>query len=140
MAEIQTANVVATRPRPWFFLGALLLVTGIIIYVVQFSLKQFVTPWYTPILGTAGLLFMAFSVWQRSGILRPIGLLLFGLFCGLEWYFVLVESKVPAYAGPAKIGQELPSFRARLAGGIPFTNKDLGKETPTVLVFYRGHW
>jgi hypothetical protein len=140
MAEIQTANAVASRPRPWFLLGSLLFATGIVIYVVQFSLKQFVTPWYTPILGTAGLVFMAVSVWQRKGILRLIGFVLLGLFCGLQWYFVGFETKVPPYAGPARTGQELPAFSARLAGGMPFTNKDLGKETPTVLVFYRGHW
>jgi hypothetical protein len=140
MAEARTVNAVGSRPRPWFLLGALLFVAGILIYVVQFSLKQFVAPWYTPILGTAGLIFMAISVWQRRGILRPIGLFLFGLFCALEWYFVAVETKVPEYAGPAKIGQELPAFSAKLAGGTPFTNKDLSKDTPTVLLFYRGHW
>jgi peroxiredoxin len=53
---------------------------------------------------------------------------------------LLVAMKSPAYTGPATPGAQVPAFVAKLADGNPFTQKDLQRGTPTVLLFYRGHW
>jgi hypothetical protein len=142
MAAPEIADTVRTQPRhrPLFLLGVLLFILGLAIYVIQISMKQFVTPWYMPILGAAGVLLMLVSVWRRPGVFRILGLLVFMALCGYTWYFLLVETKLPAYTGPARAGQKLPEFSASLSDGTPFTNADLEKGTPTVLVFFRGHW
>src|SRR5262249_38607275 len=127
--------------RPAYFLsGVVLLLLGPLLYILQFMQKQLVVPWYAPILGTLGVLLMLLSVWRRPGVLRIAGLFLFVLFCGFEWYFVAVASKLPAYAGPAQANRKIPSFATSLANGTTFTDKDLQNGTPTVLTFFRGRW
>jgi hypothetical protein len=140
--NVPTAPVVSASPRrpPWFLLGVLLFLLGPIIYAVQFNMKRLTTPWYVPILATVGVLFMILSVRRRRGILRISGLVLFVLFCGYEWFTMLVTTRVPAYTGPAQSGQPIPAFTATLANGRPFTATDLRNGTPTVLLFFRGHW
>jgi hypothetical protein len=134
---------VSTPARPtgrWLFpLGWALLLGGLIVYNVQlFALKQFVVPWYVPILATAGVVVMLVALRRRWTVLRIVGLVMAVLVTGLEWSFLLALSRMPAYAGP-EIGQKVPTFAAVRADGSPFTDSDLqGKRT--VLVFFRGHW
>jgi hypothetical protein len=93
-----------------------------------------------PILATVGVLLMALSVWQRRGILRWIGLVLFVLLCGFEWFTLVVGTKTPNYDGPARRDHQVPAFATTLADGKSFTDNDLQKGIPTVLVFFRGRW
>jgi hypothetical protein len=140
--DVTTAPAVSAPSRrpPWFLLGVALFVLGPIIYAVQFSMKNLTAPWYVPILATVGVLFMIVSVRQRRGILRIGGLVLFALFCGFQWYTMLVSTRVPPYTGPAQAGQPIPAFTASFANGQPFKAADLRNGTPTVLLFFRGHW
>ena len=142
MGNPQTETVVVSAPRrrPLFMLGVLLFLLGPVLYAVQFSMKHLVTPWYLPILATIGVLFMLVSVQQRRGVLRIAVLALFTLMCGFEWFMLLVGTRVPPYTGPAQLGLKLPAFNAALADGQTFTDKDLEKNIPTVLVFFRGRW
>jgi hypothetical protein len=126
--------------RPWFLVGVIVFFLGIGAYVIQFRLKQFVTPWYAPVLATLGVALMGVSVWQRRGILRSIGLALFVLLCGFEWFLLLVATRTPAYTGPAQPGQKMPAFATTLADGRAFTNHDLENGSGSVLVFFRGRW
>jgi hypothetical protein len=143
MENLQSQAVqTAAPPRRWplFLLGLLCFVAGPVGYFIQIGMKQLTMPWYAPVLATVGVLLMAASFFQRRGVMRAIGLLLFLLMCGFEWLFVLVIAKSPLYEGPAKVGQRVPVFAASLADGTPFTNKDLENGTPTVLLFFRGRW
>jgi hypothetical protein len=143
MANVQTEAPAVSAPprrRPLFLAGILIFLLGIGLYIVQLRMKSFVVPWYTPILATVGLGLMVLSLRQRRGILRIGTLILFVLLCGFEWFFLLVATKVPAFTGPAQPGAKLPVFAATLADGTSFTNADLEKGAPSVLLFYRGHW
>ncbi len=142
MQEVETKTPAVGAPpgrKPLFLAGAALFILGIGWYVVQFSLNQFVTPWYMPILGTAGVLLMILSAWQRRSVIRFVGVAIFVLVCGLEWFLVL-GSRAPAYTGPAQTGRKLPSFTAMLAGGEPFTSDSFAQGKPSVLLFNRGRW
>jgi hypothetical protein len=143
MADNQTGVASATQPTrrlPLFLLGILFFIAGPAIYAAQFQMRHLTTPWYAPILATMGVLLMVVSVVRRPGILRGIGLVLFALFCGMEWFMVLVALVTPAYSGPAQIGRTLPAFATELADGKTFTDKNLADGTPTVLLFFRGRW
>src|SRR5438094_10628129 len=111
-----TATVTESAParrRPYFLLGMGIFFLGMIIYAVQIATKHLVAPWHVPILGTIGVLLMLASVMQRPGILRIIGLLIFVVLGGMEWFFLLGSTVAP-YAGPAKPGEKLPAFTATL--------------------------
>jgi hypothetical protein len=143
MNETQpTPPAAVTRTRHWllFLAGILLVCLGPAVYIARFRSKHLDSPWYIPVLATAGVAVMALSVWRRRGVLRIILLVLFGVVCAFEWHGLLVGTKNPAYTGPAQPGRKVPEFAAALADGTPFTEKDLEKGTPTVLVFYRGRW
>lgn len=135
-------SAVASRPRSWplFLAGVLLFVVGPVAYALQIRAKQLAAPWYVPVLATAGVVFMAASLWRRHGVVRAVFLVLFALVCGFEWYGLAVAMKTPAYAGPAQPGRKVPAFVTRLADGTPFSERDLEQGTRTVLVFYRGRW
>jgi hypothetical protein len=136
------ANPVGTGAGRWpvFIAGVLLFLVGPGIYVAQFRLKHLHTPWYVPILATLGVLCMAVSVMQRRGMVRTIGLILFTLLCGLEWFATLKATLSPPYAGPAVAGQKIPNFTTALAGGAEISSQDLAKGKNSVLIFYRGRW
>jgi hypothetical protein len=143
MENHPTGTVTAARPTrhwPLFLLGVLLFVAGPAIYAVEFQMKHLKTPWYAPIMATAGVLLMAVSVIQRRGILRIVGLVLFALLCGLEWLTLLVGMATPSYSGPAQAGKKVPAFATALADGKAFTDKDLEDGKHTVLLFFRGRW
>ena len=130
----------APRRWPLFLLGVLLFVFGPVLYAAQLGMSVFTVPWYVPILATVGACLMALSAWRRPGILRGVGLALFVLLCGVEWFFLSVGTRTPPYAGPAQAGQKIPEFTTRLADGSAFTNHDLENGNPTVLLFFRGRW
>jgi len=67
-------------------------------------------------------------------------LLALALLSAGEWYFILWMSRLPEYKGPVQVDKKIPEFTTTFADGNSFTEKDLQKGTPTVLVFYRGHW
>jgi hypothetical protein len=143
MGNLQTETAAVTAPPrrwPFFLLGVLLFILGPAVYAVQFSLKHLGMPWYLPILATLGVLFMLVSVWQRRGLLRSGGLVLFVLLCAAEWFLALIATRAPVYQGPAQPGRPVPAFATTLADGKAFSNQDLEKGIPTVLVFFRGRW
>jgi hypothetical protein len=131
-----------SKPRGWplFLVGFLILIAGPVIYFVQFSQGQLITPWYLPILGTAGVLVMMLAYLRCHRVWCGILTLLFLAFCGLEWFFLLQVSLIPAYTGPAQPGATLPTFSATLADGKAFSNGDLESGKPSILLFFRGHW
>jgi cytochrome oxidase Cu insertion factor (SCO1/SenC/PrrC family) len=51
-----------------------------------------------------------------------------------------VGTMTPLYTGPAEIGRRIPKFTTTLADGTPFTEKDLERGNPTVVLFFRGRW
>ena len=129
------------RRLPLFLFGMLLFIAGPALYAAQMIwLHQLQTPWYLPLLSTAGIALMALSAVQRRGVVRIVGLVVFALVCGFEWFGLLVVFRTPDYTGPVRAGQPLPAFATTRADGATFTNDDLAKGTPHLLVFYRGHW
>jgi fucose 4-O-acetylase-like acetyltransferase len=141
MDEIHPAPT-ASRTSHWplFLVGIGLFFLGPVIYVIQLRMKNLGAPWFLPILATAGATFMIASVWRRRGVVRTLAMLLFTLVCGLEWFMLLVAFRTPTYSGPARPGSKVPHFIAALADGKPFTDANLQSGSPSVLVFYRGHW
>jgi hypothetical protein len=130
-----------SRGRSWLWLGVGLFLLGLVLYFVQaFQFKHLVTPWYMPILFTLGALLALVSVRQRPTWTRVIALLVVTLLCAGEWYFILSISRLPEYKGPVQVDKKIPEFTTTFADGSSFSEKDLQKGTPTVLVFYRGHW
>src|SRR5688572_28306094 len=92
-----TANV---RRRPLFLFGFLLFVLGPVLNFVQLRVGQLWTPWYVPVLASVGVLLMIASLRQRRSVLRLVGLVVFVVVCGLEWYLFAVKLKAPEYSGP----------------------------------------
>lgn len=143
-----TSRTAKSRGRWWFLLGIGLLLLGIVIFIVQSSLRIWAVPWYAPILATLGVLLAVFSVLQRRSVTRGVGLVLLALLCAGEWHFLIWGSKLPAYSGPVQAGQTIPHFETTLADGRLFTDADLRPGAPgsrpevngTVLVFFRGRW
>jgi uncharacterized membrane protein YhhN len=134
---------VARPPRGWplFLLGVLLFFLGPVIYAVQLAgLGQTTMPWHMLILASVGVLLMAASVWRRFGVLRTIGVVVFGLLAVLEWTFFLAISRTPEYTGPALAGTKVPAFATTLADGRSFGSKNLEAGEATVILFNRGHW
>ena len=133
--------IARSRGRLWLWLGVGLFLLGLVLYFVQaFLLKHLVTPWYMPILFTLAVLSALVSVRQRPTWTRVIVSLVLALACAGEWYFILSMSRLPEYEGPVQVDKKIPAFTTTFADGSSFTEKDLQKGTPTVLVFYRGHW
>jgi hypothetical protein len=133
--------VARSRGRLCLWLGVGLSLFGLVLYFVQtFQFKQLVTPWYMPILFTLGVLLALVSACQRPTWTRVIALLVLALLSAGEWYFILSMSRLPDYKGPVQVDKKIPEFTTTFANGSSFSEKDLQKGTPTVLVFYRGHW
>lgn len=127
------------RPGFWLvWLGLVFCLFGPIFYALQIRDKVLHVPWYAPILGTVGVGLLLLAVIRARSAWRIIGLIVFGLIVGLEWFFLLSLSVLPTYAGPV-VGGPFPSFRTHLADGAPFTQDNLKGEN-TALVFFRGRW
>lgn len=128
------------RGNPLFLVGFALFLLGPAIYFVRFRLNHFDVPWYSAILASAGVAFMAVSIRAKRGVWRSVGLALFVALCGFEWFMLLHGTRTPDYTGPATAGKKLPPFTTALADGTSFTEKDLERDGPTVLLFFRGRW
>jgi hypothetical protein len=126
--------------RIYIGLGIVTALLGLFFYLYQLFNSLLTTPWYLPVFGTVGLglmvvaLFMAWTRW------RLVGVVLLGLFAGLEWYFILVFTVLPHYQGPVKEQGSFPAFRTTFSDGTSFTEKDLKGGKDTVMVFFRGRW
>jgi hypothetical protein len=129
-----------SRGRLWLWLGVGLFLLGFALFFVQVQLKHLVVPWYMPIMATAGALCALVSIRKRPTWTRGIALVLLAVLTVGEWYFMVVVSRLPEYKGPVQVAGKVPDFTTTLADGRSFTEKDLQQGTPTVLVFYRGHW
>jgi hypothetical protein len=146
--ETAMANVIQVAPpktrsrgRGFFWLGIGLCLLGPILTMILMQMGQLgLPPWYALALSTVGVGLLLVAVIRRAGIARIIFLGLFGLFCAFQWFLVVFMSKLPAYEGPARVGDKLPTFTTTLADGSSFTEKNLESGQPSVLVFYRGHW
>jgi CDP-diglyceride synthetase len=133
--------VARSRGRLWLWLGIGLFLLAVALFFVQaFAFKHLVTPWYMPILFTLGALSALVSVSQRRTWTRIIALAVLVLFSAFQWFFILSISRLPEYRGPVQVDKKIPEFTTTFADGSSFTERDLQKGTPTVLVFYRGHW
>ena len=82
-------------------LGILLVLLGPLLYFVQLYEKILRTPWYAPALAAVGVALLLLAIVRRFTVWRLIALVVFGLFAGLQWFFLLSVAKTPAYSGPA---------------------------------------
>ena len=133
MQDIQSRPVpISAPPRrmPWYFIGILLFLIGPAIYILQFRMRQLVVPWYAPVLASIGVLCLIASVMRRRGILRVVGLVLLTVVCGLEWFFLLVVAKSPAYEGPAQVGAPC----RRLLPRLPTASRSRPRNWKTVVL------
>ena len=139
-----TAAPAAARPYPgrWYIvLGVALALLGPILYGVQVLWgRHLTTPWYLPALGTAGAGLLVAALVRARSSWRLAGALLLLLLAGAEWYFLVVFTKLPPYAGPVVEGKAFPAFATTLADGTPFSQDNLKGEQDTVMVFFRGRW
>jgi hypothetical protein len=129
-----------SRGRAYLWAGILACLLGPVLFVAQFRLKHLATPWYSPVLATLGALLVIVALARRRSIPRVIALVLVAGFAGLQWYFLGVLFKLPAYEGPARAGQPIPAFSSTFADGRPFTDQDLRDGSRHVMVFFRGRW
>jgi hypothetical protein len=120
--------------------GVLAAIAGIVVYMAQMNAGQLWTPWYAPALATLGVVLIIASLVRRFSVWRLAALLLVGTITVFEWWFILVMSASPAYAGPVKEGKPFPEFTATRADDQPFTQDSLKGDQDTALVFFRGHW
>jgi hypothetical protein len=120
-------------------IGVALPFLGIALYAVQLWQGRLWTPWYLPLLGTAGFILVIVAVRQARGVLRWLALGLVLLLAGMEWTFVLA-TRLPPYSGPAAIGQPLARFSTTRADGSTFTDQDLKGDRNHAIVFFRGRW
>src|SRR5262249_21366417 len=113
---------------------------GLLLYGVQLSAGRTDAPWYAPALATLGVVLVLASLQRRRGAWRALALVLVAFLAVFEWWFLLVYARLPAYAGPVRVGQPFPEFRVQTADGTPFTRADLSGGRATALVFFRGRW
>jgi hypothetical protein len=126
--------------RGLYWAGIAVFVLAIAANVGQFAMHIVMVPWYLPALFTLGSVLLLASIVRRRGVLR---ILTFGLLATLTtftWVFFISLSRLPAYEGPATVGQKMPEFQTALADGKTFSNKSLEDGQPTVMTFFRGRW
>jgi hypothetical protein len=112
-----------------------------VLYAVQLqAVGRPDTPWYAPTLATLGMILVLMALARRPGIFRVLALVVVAGLAGFEWWFLLGESRLPAYTGPVAVGHSFPAFTAKRADGTPFTRANLESDRATALVFFRGHW
>jgi hypothetical protein len=119
-------------------LGIVVALLGVLLTGYQFFLGPLDTPWQLAVCGTVGLVLMGVSLYLGRTGWRITGLVLLGLLAGLEWYFLLVFTRLPPYGGPP-VDERFPAFTTVTADGKPFTREQFQGQN-TVLVVYRGHW
>lgn len=109
-----------------------------LLFFVQLQVGLMVTPWYVPAFGTLGALLAVWAFARGRGMGALAVAVLLTAFAGFQW-FVVLSSRLPAYAGPVEVGKPFPAFQTTRADGSPFTDADLRGQA-TALVFYRGRW
>jgi hypothetical protein len=136
------ASVAARHPgRGIFLLGILLAVGGIAIFAAIFSqLHILQTPWYMPILATAGAMLAVMALARQQTIARWIGTSCLVALAGFQWFAFLFMLATPAYAGPAMVGQAFPQFATKKYDGSAFTHENLKSDKNAILLFFRGRW
>src|SRR5437763_14769858 len=89
-----------SQGRGYLWAGIALALFGVVLMVIQYSLKLLIVPWYTAGLATLGALLLLGSLAQRRTVVRFIAFGLIVALAGFEWLFLLSLSKLPAYQGP----------------------------------------
>jgi hypothetical protein len=142
MATTSTTSSVSERSagRGYFWMGLVICLLALGLVVAQYSLGQFIVPWYLPILTTLGAFLILLSMLRRASLVRIAAFGVILLVAGFQWYFLVSLSRLPAYEGPARAGRALPAFQTTLADGRPFTEKDLQDGKRSIMVFFRGRW
>jgi hypothetical protein len=126
--------------RTLLWLGMLVAVSGLALYIVLFNLKVLHAPWYAPILASVGVVLVLLALVRARSIWRWAALVMFTLFAAAQWLMMLFVLATPTYTGPVKARKPFPEFATTLADGSPFTQDDLKGDQNTVMVFYRGWW
>lgn len=131
-------------PRPTRLLvggGVLLALAVVFIFFLQVAwAMKLATPWYMPIGGTVAALMLTYALTRRRSWWRfGVALVCIAL-AGLEWFFVLGLTALPAYAGPIAQGGAIPAFHARLADDTEISESYFAKHPATVVVFFQGRW
>ncbi len=139
-ASFASSVIDRSRGRGYLWTGIVLAILAIVLGVVQYAFKLLVVPWQVPIVTTLGVLLLCVSASRRRTVTRILVLVLITALAGLEWFFVVSMSRLPAYQGPAHAGLKIPAFQTTLADGRPFTDKDLQDGRPSVMTFFRGRW
>lgn len=142
MNDTDPATIKPAHPgRGAFLLGLVLPVAGIATYFVLFTVFHILqTPWYMPILATAGTILALTAMTQQRSISRWFGIVFLVALTGFEWFAFLVMAPTPAYAGPAKVGQSFPQFATKKFDGSAFTQENLKSDKNAILLFFRGRW
>src|SRR5688572_25036203 len=129
----------STEPRAQgrglFWAGIAVSISGILIAMVQFSLKILIVPWYMPALTTLGALLVLASLGRRKTLARMIVLPLLIAFAGFQWFALLSLGRLPEYQGPAQAGRTMPAFQTALADGRTFSDDDLRNGKTHILTF-----
>src|SRR5947199_10607214 len=87
--------------RAALWLGVLCAILGIALYVAQLlAAHRADTPWYMPALATLGAGLVVVSLRRRATAWRVLALLLVAALAGLEWWFLVSHTRLPAYEGP----------------------------------------
>jgi hypothetical protein len=129
-----------SRPgRLLLAVGLALAALGVIGYIVQIWAARLTPPWYMPILGTLGFVYILLALRQARSVWRVLALLLVLLLCAAEWAFLLATGQ-PEYTGPVAVQQPFPAFTTLGHDGKAFTQHDLKGDKDSVLVFFRGRW
>jgi hypothetical protein len=129
----------ARAGRRWLLLGTALPFLAIALYAVQLAQSRLWTPWYMPLLGTAGVILVIVALRRARGFMRWLALGLVLLVASMEWTYVLA-TRLPPYSGPATVGRPLAQFSTSRADGTPFTDQDLQGDRNHAMVFFRGRW
>jgi len=126
--------------RSLLFFGMFLAIAGpVLMMLLTFAAKILITPWYAPVLGTLGVALIILALMRSRSIWRWTAVVIFTLFVAFQWY-VPLAMRLPAYAGPVKVGEPFPAFATTLADGSAYMQDDLKGDQNTVMVFFRGRW
>ncbi len=113
---------------------------GPALYLLQLQAKILITPWYLLGVLAVGVALLFLAVLRKPNVWRITLFLLGGLFAGLQVFFLVTLTMVPAYTGPVVAHATFPSFSATRADGSVFNLDSLRGPRNTALVFFRGRW
>src|SRR5437588_5117257 len=98
------ANEATPQPRngrKLIWLGALCAAGGVGLYVAQLlAAGRTDSPWYMPVLATAGAGLVLIGTLQRPTWLRGIALVLVAGLAVMQWWFLVRYVRLPEYNGP----------------------------------------